>query len=354
MRISRWLSRRPAAPPPTPPRPAADVAAWLRDNTFHHSQFRDLRALVEAKQRQRLSISLCIPTLNEEQTIGKEVAVFKSELMSRYPLVDEIVVVDSGSTDRTCEVARAFGAEAVLASEILPRWGAKRGKGENLWKAVYQLTGDILVFVDADISNIHARFAYGLLAPLLLRPEVQYVKAFYDRPLTVSKTVRASGGGRVTEILVRPLFSLFAPDLTAIIQPLSGEYAVRREVLEAIPFPVGYGVETAHLLDVYRRWGLGAFAQTDLDQRVHRNQPTQALGKMAFGILQVFLARARDLGWETAPQAWSTVLRQFQVRDSQYEQTEFAYREEERPPLLRVPEYAAKFGRPAAAPAATP
>ncbi len=323
----------------------ADIRDWLKNNTFHHSCFTDLRALVSEKQRQNLTISLCIPTLNEEKTIGKEVAVFKSELMTRYPLIDEIVVIDSGSTDKTCEIARTFGAEAYLAGDILPETGSRKGKGENLWKAIYQLKGDVIVYVDADIHNIHARFAYGLIAPLLIKPEVKYVKAFYDRPLTLSKGVRVAGGGRVTEILVRPLFSLFLPDLTAMIQPLSGEYAVRREVLENIPFPIGYGVETAHLIDVYQRWGMQAFAQTDLDQRIHRNQTTQALGKMAFGILQTFLTRAQALGLIGTLPRLASVLRQFQACESEYELLEQAFQEQERPPMLEIPAYRQKFGR---------
>jgi len=344
-----WLKHWFAKPPylqPAAPRPLVDVAAWLQTNTFHYSQFADLRALVAEKEKQGLKISLCIPTLNEEKTIGKEITIFKSELISRYPLVDEIAVIDSGSTDKTCEVARAFGAEAYLAADILPETGDRQGKGGNLWKAIYQLKGDIIVYVDADIKNIHARFAYGLLAPLLLKPEVMYVKAFYDRPLVVSKDVRASGGGRVTEILVRPLFSLFFPGLTAIIQPLSGEYAVRREVLESIPFPIGYGVETAHLIDIYQRWGLRAIAQTDLDQRIHRNQSTQALGKMSFGILQTFLSRARALGLIGEMPARSQILRQFQVRDNVYEQVDCLLQEFERPPMLEIPAYRRKFKRP--------
>ncbi|MFH1476023.1 MAG: glucosyl-3-phosphoglycerate synthase [Verrucomicrobiota bacterium] len=341
MWFKKWRAKRPPAELVT--RPPVTVAGWLKTNTFHHSQFADLRTLVAEKERQHLTISLCIPTLNEEKTIGKEITVFKSELMSRYPLIDEIAVIDSGSTDKTCEVARAFGAAAYLAADILPATGDHKGKGENLWKAIYQLKGDIIIYVDADIKNIHARFAYGLLAPLLLKPEVKYVKAFYDRPLIVSKDVRVSGGGRVTEILVRPLFSLFFPELTAIIQPLSGEYAVRREVLESIPFPIGYGVETAHLIDVYRRWGLAAFAQTDLDQRIHRNQSTQALGKMAFGILQTFLSRSRALGLIAAESNHVHVLRQFQARANFYEQIESQIGEFERPPMLEIPAYRKKF-----------
>jgi len=318
---------------------------WIRRNTFHHSNFWDIKQLIEEKERQGLTISLCLPTLNEEKTIGKEVILFKSELMDRYPLLDEIAVIDSGSTDKTREIAAAFGAEVYLSSDILPQYGEKKGKGENLWKAVYQLKGDILCYVDADIANIHPRFAYGLIAPLLYRPEMKYVKAFYDRPLAFSQGIRPSGGGRVTEILVRPLFSLFHPELTGLIQPLSGEYAVRREVLEQIPFPIGYGVETAHILDVYKKWGMEAFGQTDLDQRVHRNQSTLNLGKMAFGILRTFLARSDAAGQQGGMEEISTLLRQFQAHDDQYEQVVYEIVEEERPPMITLPEYREKFGR---------
>ncbi len=312
---------------------------WLKSNTYHHSEFRDLRALVDAKEQAGLTISLCIPTLNEEKTIGKEVVIFRSELMQRYPLVDEIAIIDSGSTDKTLEIAASFGADTYLADDILPEVERKRGKGENLWKAVYQLKGDIIVYIDADIKNIHPRFVYGLVGPLIRRPEIHYVKAFYDRPLAFSQGVRPSGGGRVTEILIRPLFSLFFPELTAIIQPLSGEYAVRREVLERIPFPIGYGVETSHLIDVYSLYDMQAFAQTDLDQRVHRNQPTRSLGKMAFGILQTFLSRVEKLGVIKDIPETSTILRQFQVQDETFETVEHTIVEEERPPMETIPAY---------------
>ena len=319
------------------------IDSWLATNTFHHSNFWDLNALVQEKQKQNLKISLCIPTLNEEKTIGKEIVIFTSELVQRYPLLDEIAVIDSDSTDQTREVAAAFGAQVYLSRDILPGYGEQRGKGENLWKAIYQLKGDIIVYIDADIKNIHPRFVYGLVAPLIFRPEIQYVKAFYDRPLASSQGIRPSGGGRVTEILIRPLFSLFFPELTALIQPLSGEYAVRRQVLEKIPFPIGYGVETSHLIDVYHRWGLWAIAQTDLDRRVHRNQPTRDLGKMAFGILQTFLKRVEALGvLEDLPEL-NTTLRQFQVNNNIFEEIPLHILEEERPPMIDIPEYREKF-----------
>lgn len=320
------------------------IDSWLATNTFHHSNFWDLNALVQEKQKQNLKISLCIPTLNEEKTIGKEVVIFTSELVQRYALLDEIAVIDSASTDQTREVAAAFGAQVYLSRDILPGYGEQRGKGENLWKAIYQLQGDIIVYIDADIKNIHPRFVYGLVAPLIFRSEIQYVKAFYDRPLASSQGTRPSGGGRVTEILIRPLFSLFFPELTALIQPLSGEYAVRRQVLDKIPFPIGYGVETSHLIDVYHRWGLGAIAQTDLDRRVHRNQPTRDLGKMAFGILQTFLKRVEALGVLGGLPELSTTLRQFQVNKNVFEEIPLNILEEERPPMIEIPEYREKFG----------
>ena len=316
-----------------------DNKKWLDQNTYHHGEFWDILKLVKEKEKKGLKISLCIPTLNEEKTIGKEVLILRSELMERYPLIDEFAIIDSGSKDKTLEVASSYGADTYLASDILPEEGDKRGKGENLWKAIHQLKGDIICYVDADISNIHPRFVYGLVAPLIQRAEVQYVKAFYDRPLNYSSGLRSSGGGRVTEILIRPLFSLFYPELTNIIQPLSGEYAARREVLEIIPFPIGYGVETSHLLDLYLKFGLDAFAQTDLDRRVHRNQTTNALGKMSFGILQTFINRLHSQRKIDRIPDMETFYRRFQVEDGSYNQLTQEVVEEERPAMIEVTGY---------------
>ena len=318
---------------------SADNQKWLDKNTFHHGEFWDILDLVKEKEKKNLTISLCIPTLNEEKTIGKEVLILRSELMERYPLIDEFAVIDSGSKDKTLEVAQSYGADTYLASNILPEVGDKRGKGENLWKAIHQLKGDIICYVDADISNIHPRFVYGLVAPLIKHAEVQYVKAFYDRPLNYSSGLRSSGGGRVTEILIRPLFSLFYPELTNIIQPLSGEYAARREVLEMIPFPIGYGVETSHLLDLYEKFGMDAFAQTDLDRRVHRNQTTNALGKMSFGILQTFINRLQSQGMIDRVPNMEKFYRRFEVEDGAYNQLVQEVVEEERPPMIEIDGY---------------
>jgi len=316
---------------------------WLAERTFHHSNFWDIKWLVEEKERQGLTISLCLPTLNEERTIGQEIVILKAELHDHYPLLDEIAVIDSGSTDRTCEIAASFGADVYVASEHLAEYGQRRGKGENLWKALYLLKGDIIVYVDADIKNIHPRFVYGLLGPLIQDPEVHYVKAFYDRPLAFSGGLRSTGGGRVTEILIRPLFSLFYPELTAILQPLSGEYAGRRSILEQIPFPVGYGVETAMLIDIYERLGLYAFAQTDLDRRVHRNQETVALGRMAFGVLRTFFSRLTCQQRLQLQQDLPRIMRQYEVGDGEYRQVEYDIEEYERPPIIEVEDYRRKF-----------
>ncbi len=317
---------------------------WLDINTFHYSDFRDLNRLVEKKQEKDLRISLCLPTLNEEKTIAKEIIIMKSELMSRYPLLDEIVVIDSGSTDNTVNIARSFGADVYDANRILPHLEKFRGKGENLWKALYITTGDIIVYIDADIKNIHHRFAYGLIGPLLLYDHIKYAKAFYDRPISIGKNkIRPTGGGRVTELVIRPLFSLFFPELTQIIQPLSGEYAGYREVLEKIPFPIGYGVETSMILDIYGKWGLDVIAQVDLDRRIHRNQDTKALGRMSFAILKTFFHRQKRSGLIDIKNKLFDEIIQYNLVDSRYHPDPLKIVGFERPPMIEIPEYREKF-----------
>ncbi|GAB1484043.1 glucosyl-3-phosphoglycerate synthase [Treponema sp.] len=316
---------------------------WLTTNTYHHSRFRDIAQLVERKLERGLRISVCFPTLNEEKTIAKEIILLRSELMSRYKLVDEIAVIDSGSTDRTREIAAEYGAQVYLASDILPDLEPLRGKGENLWKALHVLSGDIIVYVDADIKNIHPRFVYGLLGPLLMHEDVRFVKAFYDRPISLdAKKVKPSGGGRVTELVIRPLFSLYYPELTQIIQPLSGEYAGFREIFETISFPIGYGIETSMLLDIYRRWGMPAMAQVDLDKRVHRNQSTLALGRMAFGIMQTFLERLASEGRISMEDRLHDSMIQYELENGVYSRREHSMERHERPPIVSIAEYTAK------------
>ncbi len=317
---------------------------WLEKNTFHYSEFGDIQRLVEQKQKKNLKISLCLPTLNEEKTIAKEIIIMKSELMTRYPLADELIVIDSGSTDNTVDIAGSFGADVYIADEILPRLDQFRGKGENLWKALYIARGDIIVYIDADIKNIHHRFAYGLIGPLLMDDRIKYAKAFYDRPISIGKNkIRPTGGGRVTELVIRPLFSLFFPELTQIIQPLSGEYAGFREILEKIPFPIGYGVETSMILDIYEKWGLDVIAQVDLDRRIHRNQDTKALGRMAFAILKTFINRQKRLGLIELKEDLFDEIIQYNLVDNKYQPTPRKIKGLERPPIITIPEYCEKF-----------
>lgn len=317
---------------------------WLKNNTFHHSDFADLNRLVDEKRAKKLTISLCLPTLNEEKTIAKEILIMKSELMTRYPLLDEIVVIDSGSTDKTVDIARSFGADVHQADDILPDLEKYKGKGENLWKALYITRGDIIIYLDADIKNIHHRFAYALVGPLLFSDKIKYTKAFYDRPIAIGKSkVRPTGGGRVTELVIRPMFSLFFPELTQIIQPLSGEYAGYRDTLEKIPFPIGYGIETSMILDIYERWGLEVMAQVDLEKRVHRNQDTQALGKMSFAILKTFINRKQKMGLIDLKAEIFNDMIQYNLVKNEYKPDLFSIRGVERPPMIEISEYCNKF-----------
>ncbi len=315
----------------------------LLDRTWHHTRFSDIGRLVDLKERKGLTVSLAFPTLNEEATIGKEILVIRTELMDRYPLLDEIAVIDSSSKDRTRQVAERYGARVFESKDILPARGTYRGKGENLWKSLYALQGDIIVWVDADIANIAPKFVYGLVGPLLEDDSIGYVKAFYERPIRSSSGIQPSGGGRVTEILVRPVFSLFYPELARLIQPLSGEYAGRRELLETLPFSVGYGVELGHLIDIQRKFGIGALAQVDLDLRIHRNQTTEALGRMAFGILGTFLDRARRYGDAEVLKALGDRHVALKVERGTHTVAATEISAVERPPMLEVPEYVRKF-----------
>ena len=322
--------------------------SWLNKNTYHHSAFTDLSKLVKLKERRKLSISLCIPTLNEEKTIAKEIIIMRSELVQKHPLIDEIIVIDSDSTDKTTRVAEAYGADVYISREILPKAAPHyRGKGENLWKALYVARGDIIVYLDADIKNIHHRFVYGLVGPLLQKEHLMFTKAFYDRPIVEESGVtRPSGGGRVTELVIRPLFSLLYPDLTQIIQPLSGEYAAYRSVLDKLTFPIGYGIETSMLMEIYERWGLDVMAQVDLDRRVHRNQDTLSLGRMSFGILQTFCRRLEKQSKVKLLDKLFDTMIQYKVMDKQYTSETFKIQEHERPPMIDIPAYRKKFNLP--------
>ena len=319
--------------------------SWIKKNTFHHSEFKDISMLVEKKREKKLGISLCLPTLNEEKTIAKEILIMKSELMTRYPLLDEILVIDSGSTDKTREIAESYGVDVYEANNILPEKEKFKGKGENLWKALFVAKGDIIVYIDADIKNIHHRFVYGLIGPLLLSDTIRYTKAFYDRPIAdgSKKELRPTGGGRVTELLVRPLFSLFFPDLTQIIQPLSGEYAGFRDIFENINFPIGYGIETSMILDICHKWGLDVIGQVDLDRRVHRNHDTKYLGRMSFAILHTFFKRIEALDILEIKKELYKEMIQYSIVDEEYGADILKITGTERPPIVEITAYRNKF-----------
>ena len=258
--------------------------------THHHREF-DLQDLVALKRRTGKRVSVVIPAQNEESTVGEVVAVV-AHLADDVGLVDEVLVVDADSHDDTAERARAAGASVVRQSEVLPGSGTARGKGEALWKGLAASRGELVAFIDADLQEFDHRFLVGLLGPLLREGPVRFVKAAYDRPLRVgTDDVQPSGGGRVTELLARPLIATFWPELGWLAQPLSGEYAGERSLLESLPFVRGYGIELAMLIDILELHGVEVMAQVDLGRRVHRHQPLEALGRMSAEILHVALDR---------------------------------------------------------------
>ncbi len=267
------------------------VDKWFAENTFHADEFADISQLMRLKERAGTTISLALPALNEESSVGKVIDTIKKELMDKYPLLDEIVLIDSNSTDHTREIAETLGVPVYIHQEILPEMGVRAGKGEALWKSLLVTKGDIIAWVDTDIVNINPGFVYGIVGPLLLNSAIHFVKGFYRRPIKVGRKIEKEGGGRVTELTARPLINLFYPELSGIIQPLSGEYAGRRESLEKAVFFSGYGVETGLLIDVFEQKGLQAIAQVNLQERIHKNQSLEALSKMSFAIIQTVLRK---------------------------------------------------------------
>jgi hypothetical protein len=316
------------------------VDKWFAENTYHADEFNDLEHLVALKESQRLTISLALPALNEEETVGKVIRTVKGALMERFPLLDEIVLMDSDSTDQTRQIAIDLGVPVHIHQQVLPEYGVRRGKGEALWKSLYVTRGDLVVWIDTDIVNIHPRFVYGIIGPLLTSPHVQFVKGFYRRPLRSGGKIQAGGGGRVTELTARPLLNLFYPEISGVIQPLSGEYGGRREVLEQVPFFSGYGVEIGMLIDIFEKYGLSAIAQVDLLERIHHNQPLEALSKMSFVILQAVMSKLeKRLDRPMLEEINKTMKLVRHARGSYFLDVE-EVAEYQRPPMIDLPEYA--------------
>jgi glucosyl-3-phosphoglycerate synthase len=284
------------------------VEAWTTYRTGNAGQWTN-EQLLQAKGD--TTVSVVIPARNEEATVGAIVATIRRTLMGRTPLVDEIVVVDSRSTDGTVQVATAAGARVVSQDDVTRGLPRLEGKGDALWAGLACARGDIVAFVDGDLREFSPHFVTGLLGPLLTDRSVEFVKGFYHRPLVGTASVEPDGGGRVTELSARPLLNLFFPELAGFVQPLAGEYAGRRSTLERIPFVSGYGVEIAMLIDLLDLVGLDALAQVDLGERLHRHQGTEALGRMSAQIMVTAWSRLHRRGLVNDPTPPSTLLTQF-------------------------------------------
>ncbi|MFJ1644864.1 glucosyl-3-phosphoglycerate synthase [Streptomyces sp. NPDC088258] len=319
-----------------------EVERWLTRRSWSAAD-RTLDQLLAAKAARGTTVSVVLPALDEEETVGEIVSVIRRELMVATRLVDELVVIDSGSTDRTSEVAAAAGARVVHRDAILPRLPALPGKGEVLWRSLLVTGGDIVCFVDADLRDFSADFVSGIVGPLLTDPDVQFVKAMYDRPMArpgglgggppVEQPV--GQGGRVTELVARPLLNLHWPRLAGFVQPLGGEYAARRTLLERLPFPVGYGVELGLLVDALHTVGLDALAQVDVGVRRHRHQDDRALGRMAAAIYRTAQLRL-SRGHLVRPR-----LTQFERGPDGFTPRTHVVDTEERPPVREIAEYPA-------------
>jgi glucosyl-3-phosphoglycerate synthase len=317
----------------------ARVERWFGESNFHHGEFGDLRRLVQLKEKQGATISLVLPTLNEEETIGPIVRRAMREMVGRVPLLDEILVIDSASTDRTVAIAEAEGARVVQHPDVLARYGSFVGKGEALWKSLFETTGDIVVWADTDVKHWHHRMVYGTLGPLLHEPRLQYVKGYYQRPIVQEGVLKEGGGGRVTELVARPLINLFYPELSGLIQPLSGEYAGRRTLLESIPFFTGYAVEIGHLIDAAERVGIEGLGQVDLERRVHRNQELEGLSRMSFVILQAVMKRLEERRKVRLFAELGSTMKLPRSGKGRLSLEVIELADQERPPMIRIPEY---------------
>jgi glucosyl-3-phosphoglycerate synthase len=312
-----------------------DLEQWFARRTWQRPEWTvdDLRA---ARRGRRISVVL--PALNEQATVGAIVAAILPLTQGPDPLVHELVVLDSGSTDDTRARAGAAGARVVGREQVLPDIEPVPGKGEVLWRSLAATTGDLVVFLDSDLVDFDPGFVPALLGPLLTQPGVALVKGFYRRPLRLETAELDTGGGRVTELLVRPLLAALCPELSGIVQPLGGEYAATRELLESVPFAAGYGVEIGLLLDTRSRLGLDALAQVNLGVRKHRNRSLLQLGVMARQILAAALHRCG------LPDAGGAIT-QFRQLEGEWLPTSQHVEVTERPPMREVLSRAKGVGR---------
>ncbi|HWH24822.1 MAG TPA: glucosyl-3-phosphoglycerate synthase, partial [Candidatus Limnocylindria bacterium] len=286
------------------------------------------------------TIGAVLPTLNEGDTIGAIVRAARRELVEKVPLIDELLVIDSDSEDDTRRIAEEEGARVVIHSRVLSRYGSYRGKGEALWKSLFETSGDLVVWSDTDIRDWHPRFIYGTVGPLLSEPRIGYVKGYYQRPIVEEGVLKEGGGGRVTELVARPLINLLFPELSGYIQPLSGEYAGRREHLEQVPFFTGYAVEIGHLIDLAERLGLNGLGQVDLELRIHRNQELEGLSRMSFVILQAVMKRLEERHRARLFAELGSTMKLPRSGPNRLSLEVIELADQERPPMIRIPEYA--------------
>ena len=271
-----------------------ELSSWLERRSYRADEF-SLERLLEAK---RATVSVILPARNVAGTIADVVDALLP--LQRRGLVDELVVVDAASADGTARIARERGATVRQESELLPEFGPALGKGDAMWRGLSATSGDVVVYLDTDTEGFTNHLLLGLLGPVLTELEVQLVKGSFRRPLRVGDALIPDGGGRVTELLARPFLNLFVPELAGFRQPLAGEIAARRDLLESIRFPVGYGVEIAMLIDALELLGLDALAQVDLETRQNRHQPLPNLSAMAYGVLTAAARRVHDTDAEKA------------------------------------------------------
>src|SRR3984885_5005615 len=265
-----------------------NVREWFEQRSFRHEDFAALGTAGQAPRE--LSTTLIFPARNVAATIGPILAEV-ARLNDRTGLIDQVMVVDADSPDGTADIARAWGAEVYSENELLPDYGPAQGKGDAMWRSLSVARGDIVMFADADTSNFREQFIYGTLGPLLTVPGVQFTKAAYRRPYTDSSKSVPDGGGRVTELMAKPLFNFFCPELAGFVQPLAGEFAAPKELLCRVPFLTGYAVELGLMVDVLREIGLGAMAQVDLGVRHNRHQPLWDLTRMSYTVLRAMMSR---------------------------------------------------------------
>ena len=279
---------------PEPPSNAALLERWLERRSYAHERFADLDSLARRKQERGLSVTVVLPAREVATTIGPIIDEIRG-VNERAALVDQVLVVAARSGDGTREIALRHGAEVYEEDELVAELGPAIGKGDAMWRALSVAKGDLVLYLDSDTVDFGPRFVYGLLGPLLTEPGVRFVKASYSRPWTDGAQVRLDGGARVTELTAKPLLNLFYPELSAFAQPLAGDLAASRALLEGIPFFTGYAVETGMLIDVLAAAGLDAMAQVDLGSRSNRHQPLFELGKMSYAVLRAVEMRlARD------------------------------------------------------------